>query len=78
LKTADFLLCRYCGVYLGAVMRSERGSFGIINVRVLHSLLDLFQEPERMNYDNEYWLIAKRAVKIAGRQSLSANSCSGP
>lgn len=52
-KTADFLLCRDCGVYLGAVMQSERGSFGIINVRVLHSLLDRLQEPERMYYDNE-------------------------
>jgi hypothetical protein len=52
-KTADFLLCRDCGVYLGAVMRSDRGSFGIINVRVLYSLLDRLLEPERMNYDNE-------------------------
>jgi hypothetical protein len=34
-------------------MQSERGSFGVINVRVLHSLLDRLQEPERMNYDNE-------------------------
>jgi hypothetical protein len=34
-------------------MRSERGSFGIINVRVMHSLLDRLQEPERMYYDNE-------------------------
>ena len=52
-RTADFLLCRECGVYLGAVMRSERGGFGIINVRVLSSLLDRLQEPEPMNYDNE-------------------------
>jgi hypothetical protein len=52
-KTADFLLCRDCGVYLGATMRSDRGSFGIINVRVLHSMLDRLQEPDRMNYDNE-------------------------
>lgn len=52
-RTADFLLCRNCGVYLGAVMRSKRGSFGIINVRVLHSLLDRLHEPERMYYENE-------------------------
>lgn len=52
-KTADFLLCRDCGVYLGAVMQSERGRFGIINVRVLHPLVDRLQQPERMNYDNE-------------------------
>jgi hypothetical protein len=46
-------VCRDCGVYLGAVMQSERGSFGIINVRVLHSLLDRLRDPERMSYDNE-------------------------
>jgi hypothetical protein len=60
LKTADFLLCRYCGVYLGAEMQSERGTFGIINVRVLYSLLDRLQEPERMDHDNE---------GLAGRQT---------
>jgi hypothetical protein len=37
-KTADFLLCRDCGVYLGAVMQSARGGFGIINARVLRLL----------------------------------------
>jgi hypothetical protein len=52
-KTADFLLCRDCGVYLGAVMRSGRGGFGIVNVRALYSLLDRLQDPERMTYDNE-------------------------
>ena len=39
-RTADFLLCRTCGVYIGAVLQSGPKSFGIINVRVLHSLLE--------------------------------------
>jgi hypothetical protein len=34
-------------------MQSDRGGFGIINVRVLNSLLDRLQDPERTNYDNE-------------------------
>ena len=31
LKTADFLLCRRCGVYVGAQMETAHGAFGIIN-----------------------------------------------
>jgi hypothetical protein len=32
LKTADFLLCRCCGVYVGAQIKTGHGAFGIINV----------------------------------------------
>ena len=35
LMTADFLLCRRCGVYLGAQIETARGAFGIINTRSL-------------------------------------------
>ena len=35
LRTADFLLCRECGVYIGAVIATERGQFGIINTHAL-------------------------------------------
>ena len=35
LHTADFLLCRHCGVYVGAMMQSAQGRFGIINVHAL-------------------------------------------
>ena len=35
LKTADFLLCRRCGVYIGAQIETARGAFGIINARAL-------------------------------------------
>ena len=31
LKTADFLLCTHCGVYVGAQIATARGAFGIIN-----------------------------------------------
>ena len=36
MRTADFLLCRECGVYIGAVIETEGGRFGIVNT---HSLL---------------------------------------
>ena len=35
LQTADFLLCRHCGIYLGAVIESGAGRFGIVNTRAL-------------------------------------------
>jgi hypothetical protein len=31
LKTAEFLLCRRCGVYVGARIETPHGAFGIIN-----------------------------------------------
>jgi hypothetical protein len=35
LKTADFLLCARCGVYIGARIETAGGHFGILNVRAL-------------------------------------------
>ena len=52
-RTADFLLCRTCGVYVGAVLQSGPKSFGIINVRVMYSILDLLPDAAPMTYDVE-------------------------
>jgi hypothetical protein len=38
LMTADFLVCRRCGVYLGAQIETAHGAFGIINTRALMSV----------------------------------------
>jgi len=35
LKTADFLVCGRCGVYVGAQIETPRGAFGIINTLTL-------------------------------------------
>jgi hypothetical protein len=35
LRTADFLLCRECGVYLGAVMLTGAGGVATLNTRAL-------------------------------------------
>jgi hypothetical protein len=35
LRTAAFLLCRICGVYVGAQINCERGQFGLLNLRSL-------------------------------------------
>jgi hypothetical protein len=34
-RTADFLICRDCGVYVGARCDTDHGAFGVLNVRTL-------------------------------------------
>lgn len=53
LRTADFLLCRTCGAYIGAVMQSGDRQFGIVNVRVLHPLAEELPEAVGVDYDTE-------------------------
>ena len=38
LRTADFLICRRCGVYVGAQIATAQGAFGIINALALRPL----------------------------------------
>ncbi len=35
LKTADFLLCRECGVYIGAIIETGGKAYGIVNIHAL-------------------------------------------
>jgi hypothetical protein len=37
-RTLEFMLCRYCGVYLGARTDPEDGALGVVNVRALRPL----------------------------------------
>jgi hypothetical protein len=52
-RTADFLLCRECGVYVGAQIVTDRGAFGIINVLALPLLQVSVLAPLAMDYDAE-------------------------
>ncbi|HEX5046397.1 MAG TPA: hypothetical protein VFX89_04690 [Gammaproteobacteria bacterium] len=63
-KTADFLICRNCGTYVGASMQSGNRAFGIVNARVLLSLAARFAEPQPMNYGGE-----SSADRLARRES---------
>jgi hypothetical protein len=38
-RTAQFFICRDCGVYVGAQMSTPNGTFGILNVLSLRPLL---------------------------------------
>lgn len=53
LKTADFLLCGRCGVYIGAVIETDSGAFGIINVHALVETPANLAGLEPISYDDE-------------------------
>ena len=53
LKSADFLVCAQCGVYVGAVFSQGEDMWGIVNVNAMHER-DAFSAPiEGMSYDGE-------------------------
>ena len=52
-KITDFLICRACGVYIGATMQSSERGYGIINVRALPSMLEQWNAAQPMEYGNE-------------------------
>jgi hypothetical protein len=51
-RTADFLVCRECGMYVGVQMLSDKGRFGVLNVLTLRPLLAL-SAAEPMDYGGE-------------------------
>ena len=53
LKTADFLLCGNCGVYIGAVLASAGSVFGIVNVHVLKVTPANLAATAAISYDAE-------------------------
>ncbi len=53
LRTADFLLCRGCGVYIGALIETDNGQFGIINTHALLQYPETLAATEPMSYDSE-------------------------
>ena len=52
LRTADYLLCRNCGVYLGAVLTSPLGQFATLNVHTLSEPCK-FENVLSVSYDQE-------------------------
>lgn len=53
LQTADFLLCRRCGVYIGAVIDVEGVRYGIINTHALDSTPPDIAAVGAVSYDDE-------------------------
>src|ERR1700739_690276 len=53
LKTADFLVCGRCGVYVGAQIETPRGAFGILNALTLVQMPDGLPAAKRADYSAE-------------------------
>ena len=53
LMTADFLLCRRCGVYVGAQIETARGAFGIVNTRALIPVPEGLTRAAKADYSSE-------------------------
>ena len=64
-KTADFLLCKHCGTYVGATMQSGDRRFGIINIRALPAMAEQIAVAVPMDYSSE--ASADRLARRASR-----------
>ena len=64
LRTADYLICRDCGVYVAAVTTDGDEARAIVIVNALDDRLRFSQEPVAMDYDAE-----SREGRIARRQA---------
>lgn len=53
LKTADFLICGRCGIYVGATIADADHAWAILNANTLDEVAALTQAPTPMNYDGE-------------------------
>ncbi|MFL5256157.1 MAG: hypothetical protein ACJ8AI_25330 [Rhodopila sp.] len=52
-RTADYLLCRNCGVYIGAVCETKAGRRCVINTRCLQDRVAFAQQAAHPDYDQE-------------------------
>lgn len=52
-RTADFLICNRCGVYVGASLPGTPHGYGIINVNTLQPLPEGLAEAVETVYENE-------------------------
>ena len=52
-RTADFLICGRCGIYIGAVMESARGRFAVLNANTLEPRPADLPQPAPMDYEGE-------------------------
>ncbi|HTV51706.1 MAG TPA: hypothetical protein VME21_10970 [Steroidobacteraceae bacterium] len=72
-RTAEFLICGQCGVYVGATISSSEGRFGVLNLLTLESVPAGTPAPQPMNYEGE--ALATRAQRRQQRWTpLAASS----
>jgi hypothetical protein len=64
LATADFLVCRRCGVYLGAVLSEGGRSWATLNVNAFDDQEPFRREAQAVSYEGE-----TAAQRIARRKA---------
>lgn len=52
-RTADAILCRECGVYLGVQMSTDAGRFAVLNVNALRPRPAALAQAETVDYEGE-------------------------
>jgi hypothetical protein len=53
MKTADFIFCKSCGSYLGALQANDKGLLSVINVKYFSELLPYVNAVKFLNLDRE-------------------------
>ncbi len=53
LRTADFLICAQCGVYVGSAIATPRGYRGIVNINAMRPVPAGLAQPQPMSYEGE-------------------------
>jgi hypothetical protein len=63
-RTADYLVCRRCGVYVVAVCETPAGTRAVVNTNALTERAAFTRAPSAMDYDGETVAarLARRAV----------------
>jgi hypothetical protein len=65
LRTADFLFCARCGIYVAALMTEADDAWAVLNANVLETAAQLTQPTQAMAYDGE-----TEAARRARRRSV--------
>lgn len=52
-RTAEFLICGRCGIYVGAQMKEQQATYAIANLRTLDGYANFTFKPEPMDYSAE-------------------------
>lgn len=64
-RTADYLVCRRCGIYVAALCETEAGLRAVVNVNCLADRARFTQTPATPDYDGE--TPAERLARRAAR-----------
>ncbi|RJT39995.1 aldehyde-activating protein [Mesorhizobium waimense] len=65
LRTADYLICRECGVYVAAIAGDKSDARAIVNINALDGRMQFSREPVAVNFDAE-----SRESRLARRRSF--------